>query len=114
MTNNQDNRDLDLLIKNMAAGHQAELPAPGLVWWRAQILRKQAEKERVERPLAIMRMITVGMCVVAILALWVSQRQSLWDLLRSSGLVSLLPFLLGGLALTAAFIALLWRITARA
>src|SRR5689334_15949435 len=95
--------NLDQLIKQMADGHQAELPAPSLVWWRAQVLKKQEEKERVERPLAIMRMVAVGICVVAIVALWVSQGQGLWNFLRSPGMLDLLPFLLGGFAITAAF-----------
>ena len=47
--------EFDSLIKKMAADHQPELPSPGVIWWRAQILKKQAEKERIERPLTIMR-----------------------------------------------------------
>lgn len=58
---------LDSLIKQMAEGHQSELPAPGLIWWRAQILRKQREQERIERPLRIMRLIAV-VVVLAVLA----------------------------------------------
>jgi hypothetical protein len=54
---------LDLLIRKMAQEHQAHLPSPGLVWWRAQIQKKFAEKERVERPLMIMRTVAVIVCV---------------------------------------------------
>ncbi|HKD82234.1 MAG TPA: hypothetical protein VKH81_21255 [Candidatus Angelobacter sp.] len=106
MTNDHD---LDLLIKNMAADHQPELPSPGLIWWRAQILKKQAEKERIERPVMIMRMIAAAMCLLVVIALWVSQGSSVWDSLSRSGLLFLLPVLLAAVILTAAFLALMWR-----
>jgi hypothetical protein len=105
--------DLDLLIKKMAGGHQPELPSPGLIWWRAQILTKQAQKERIERPVMIMRLVAGAMCLLVVVGLWVAQGRTLWDSLGNSGLLPLLPLLLGGVALTAAFLALMWRITAR-
>jgi hypothetical protein len=105
--------DLDLLIKKMAAGHQPELPSPGLIWWRAQILAKQAQKERIERPVAIMRLIAGAMCLLVVVGLWVSQGRTLWDSMGGSNLLTLLPLLLGGAALTAVFLAVMWRITAR-
>ena len=52
--------EFDSLIKKMAAEHQPELPSPGLIWWRAQIFKKQAEKERIERPLTIMRLVAAA------------------------------------------------------
>lgn len=107
------NNELDLLIKKMAAGHQPELPSPGLVWWRAQILKKQAQKERIERPVNIMRLVAAAMCVVVVIGLWASQGSALWNFLGSSVLLTLLPFLLGGVLLTAAILAVMWRITAR-
>lgn len=54
---------LDFLIKNMARQHEPELPSPGLIWWRAQIQKKLAEKERIERPIMIMRTAAVAVCV---------------------------------------------------
>jgi hypothetical protein len=45
----------DFLVKTMAQEHQPELPSPGVIWWRAQIEKKLAEKERVERPMVMMR-----------------------------------------------------------
>jgi hypothetical protein len=105
--------DLDLFIKKMAATHQPELPSPGLIWWRAQILKKQAQKERIERPLTIMRVAAAAICLVVVIGLWVSQGSALWNLLNSSGLLTLLPFLLGGAVFTGAFVALMWRVTAR-
>ncbi len=62
-------RDVQLnsMIQQMAWQHQPELPSPGEIWWRARIQKKFAEKERIERPLVIMRMLagTVGLVVVA-------------------------------------------------
>ena len=47
--------DLDAILKKMAAEHRPPLPGPGLVWFRAQLLRKAQQKERIERPLVFMR-----------------------------------------------------------
>ena len=64
--------ELDSLLKQMADSHQAELPSPGLIWWRAQVLRKQKEKQRIERPLTIMRGVAAAACVAAFLIFLVS------------------------------------------
>jgi hypothetical protein len=84
-----------------------------LVWWRAQILKKQAQKERIERPVTIMRMVAAALCLVVVVALWLSQGSKLWQLLDGSVLLALLPVLVGGAVLTAAILAVMWRITAR-
>ncbi len=47
--------DLDAILKQMATEHQPQLPSPGLIWFRAQIVRKAWQKERIERPLVMMR-----------------------------------------------------------
>jgi len=64
--------ELDALLKRMAEDHRPELPSPGLIWWRAQILRKQKEKELIERPLIVMRGVAAATCMVALLALLIS------------------------------------------
>ena len=66
---------LDFLIKNMARQHQPELPSPGLIWWRAQIQKKLAEKERIERPIMIMRIAAVAVCLGMVLGFVVANRQ---------------------------------------
>jgi hypothetical protein len=66
-----DQFELDALLKQMAEEHQPQLPAPGLIWWRAQILKKQSEKELVERPLIIMRGLAVITCLIALVVLLV-------------------------------------------
>lgn len=78
------NKDQQLisLIQQMAQQHQAELPGPGVIWWRAQIQRKLAEKERIERPLVIMRMLATVGCLVLVAAAvgtgWVNWKQILF------------------------------------
>jgi hypothetical protein len=47
--------DLDAILKQMATEHRPQLPSPGLIWFRAQIVRKASQKERIERPLVMMR-----------------------------------------------------------
>jgi hypothetical protein len=60
-----DDSTLNFLLKQMAEDHQPELPSPGLIWWRAQILRKQQEKDRIERPMIIMRWLAAAVCAAA-------------------------------------------------
>jgi hypothetical protein len=63
-----NDRTLDLLLKEMAASHQPQLPSPGLIWWRAQLYKKQNEKERIERPVIVMQqvaaIVSATICVV--------------------------------------------------
>jgi hypothetical protein len=103
--------EFDSLIKKMAAEHQPELPSPGLIWWRAQILKKQAEKERIERPVTIMRALAVVICLVVVVALWASQSDGIRDVFSRAGLVSFAPLLIGGTVIGIAFIALMWWTT---
>jgi hypothetical protein len=64
-----DNSQLDSLLKQMAEDHRPDLPSPGLIWWRAQILRKQQERARIERPVQIMRMVAAVVCLVVFASL---------------------------------------------
>jgi hypothetical protein len=64
---NSNNVQFDSLMKQMAQDHQPQLPDPGIIWWRAQILKKQADKERIERPLVFMRLAAATICVVVIM-----------------------------------------------
>lgn len=68
MSKPTDNQ-LNFLIRNMAQRHQAELPSPGLIWWRAQIQKKLAAKERIERPMMIMRVLVWAVCLMAFVAI---------------------------------------------
>ena len=62
---NDKDLQLNSMIQQMARQHQPELPSPGVIWWRARLQKKFADKERIERPLVIMRMLagTVGLVV---------------------------------------------------
>jgi hypothetical protein len=103
--------ELDSLIKKMADDHQPALPSPGLIWWRAEILQKQEEKARAERPFTIMRMVVTAVLLVVIVALWSSQSELLRDVI---GRLSVLPFLLAGAVLGVGVMALMWWTTSEA
>jgi di/tricarboxylate transporter len=91
---------LDSLIKQMAQEHQLELPSPGVIWWRAQIQKKIADKERIERPLVIMRQLTAVVWVVAFLFLLVAYGRTgsaLFPLFAAVAVVVLIGALAAGL-----------------
>jgi hypothetical protein len=98
---------LDSLLKQMAEDHQPELPSPGLIWWRAQILRKQQERARIERPVMIMRLVATLVCVLVLAALVASDWQQFQALLGSESWL-LLP--VGIVILTTSLVSasLLW------
>lgn len=100
--------EFDSLIKKMAADHQPELPSPGVIWWRAQILKKQAEKERIERPFAIMRALAAVLCLLFVVGLWLSQAGGIRAIfIRADGF----PFasiLIAGVAIGIGCIGLIW------
>ena len=78
---NKDSQ-LDSLLKQTADDHHPQLPSPGLIWWRAQILRKQQEKARIERPVRIMRMLAT-MVFLVVLAVLVSENTELFRTLST-------------------------------
>jgi hypothetical protein len=106
--------EFDSLIKKMAAGHEAEhleLPSPGVIWWRAQILKKQAEAERIERPAQIMRGFAVVISLVVLAALWGSEVIGIRGIF-SVNAVPFAPFLILGAAVGIALIGvMLWSAT---
>jgi len=103
---NEKDLQLNAMIQDMAQRHQPELPSPGVIWWRAQIQKKFAEKDRIERPMAIMRLLagTVELVIAAYLVL--NYRAQLVGSTGFSGILfllcllalgSLIMFLLAGL-----------------
>jgi hypothetical protein len=84
---------LDCLIKKMAQDHRPELPSPDLIWWRAQILKKQVQKERIERPMMIMRMLAATVCLAVFLGLaskmWLNTVPLVMPLVIGAGVLSL-------------------------
>jgi hypothetical protein len=99
---------LDSLLKQMAEDHQPELPSPGLIWWRAQIIRKQQERARIERPVMIMRLVATLACIVVLAVVVASDWQQFQALLGSESWLLLLP--VGIVILTASLVSasLLW------
>jgi hypothetical protein len=92
--------ELDVLLKRMAEVHQPQLPTPGLIWWRAQILKKQKEKELIERPLIIMHGLATITCLIALLVLLVGN----WSQLEGapgSATHLLMPLLIIALSVSA-------------
>jgi len=82
--------EFDSLVKNMAMEHQPELPSPGVIWWRAQILKKQAKAERIERPAKIMRAFAVIISLVVVAGLWSNEVNGTHGITR----VELFPLML--------------------
>jgi hypothetical protein len=103
--------EFDSLMKKMAADHQPELPSPGVIWWRAQILKKQAEKERIERPLTIMRTLAAVLCLAVVVGLWISYAGEIGTILnRTSGFL-FVSIVIAGVLIGIACIGLMWGIT---
>jgi hypothetical protein len=93
---------LDSLLKQIADNHHPQLPSPSLIWWRAQILRKQQEQARIERPVRIMRMIGIVVCLV-VLAVLMGTNRELFTMLSTKENWLLLP--LGIVLLVASLVA---------
>ena len=113
---NLRNNDLefDFLIKKMAADHRPELPSSDVIWWRAQILKKQAEKERIERPVFIMRIAVAVLFPLVLVGLLSNEAGSLRDALARLGAFPFLPLLLAGAVLALVVMALMWWTTSEA
>lgn len=67
-----NDNQLDALLTEMGAQaektSESQLPSAGQIWFRAQIQRKLRRRERIERPLVVMRAIAVAICLAAALA----------------------------------------------
>jgi prepilin signal peptidase PulO-like enzyme (type II secretory pathway) len=100
--------EFDSLIKKMAADHQPELPSPGVIWWRAQILKKQAEKERIELPFTIMRALVAVLCVVVVVGLWISQAEGISAIFNHTNGFPFAPLLVVGAVIGIGCVGLIW------
>ena len=75
---------LDSILKQMAAADEPQLPGPRQIWFRAEIQRKARQRERIERPLLVMRGIAAAVCLAAFAAValsnlaWLRQTFSGW------------------------------------
>jgi hypothetical protein len=92
--------------------HRPQLASPGLIWFRAQIVRKAWQKERIERPLVVMRGLA-GLTGAVILLLLVAGKGQMQDAMDHRSWF-LLPLLL--LTITASLASgaiLLWSTAKR-
>ena len=103
-----------LFRSKMAAGHQAELPSPDVIWWRAQILKKQAEKQRIERPVAIMRIAAAALFLLVVVWLLTNEAGSMRDAWGLLGALPFVPLLLAAAVIGLVAIALMWWTTSEA
>ena len=85
--------DLDAILKKMAAEHRPQLPSPGLIWFRAQLLRKAQQKQRIERPLIFMRLLAALAAGVILLAFVAADWAEFQDAMNHASRL-LLPLLL--------------------
>jgi len=116
MNNDLQNNDLqfDFLIKKMAAEHKPELPSPDVIWWRAQILKKQAEKQRVERPVTIMRIAAAALSLLVLVWLLTNEAGSMRDAWGRLGAFPFVPLLIAGAVIGLVVMALMWWTTSEA
>jgi hypothetical protein len=61
------------------ASRTAVLPAPGALWWRAQVRRRQGAFERITRPIAVAEKIALVAAVAGLLCLAAWQWSSISD-----------------------------------
>jgi hypothetical protein len=105
--------EFDSFIKKMAADHQAELPSPGAIWWRAQILKRQAEKERIERPFTIMRALAAVLCLIVVVSLWITQADAISAVFNPAGGLPFASISIVGVVIGIGCIGLMWWSTSR-
>lgn len=78
-------KDVVLVVRALRQSRNAaiqapHLPSPGLLWWRAQIRRRNVAIERVTRTVAVAEAVAVLLVVVAAIALieWQHQHLAGW------------------------------------
>jgi len=104
----RNDSDLDAILKQMAAEHRPQLPSPGLIWFRAQLLRKAQQKERIERPMVVMRGLAGLTCAVIFLLVAASSWEKMQDGMGQQGWLLLPLVLLTFGASLASGVILLW------
>ncbi|HXZ26789.1 MAG TPA: hypothetical protein VEG08_02200 [Terriglobales bacterium] len=101
-----DDPKFDSLMKRMAEEHPPALPSPNLIWWRAQVLKKYEQKQRIERPFTIMRLVAALVCLELAAAVWAVYGQHLS--LPRAWLWLAVPAGMVVVTATVASVALLW------
>ena len=88
------------------ARNEAEknLPSPGLIWWKSEILAKRTASERATRPIAVFEKIAYAVGALGLFGFvawnwstidrWLAPLESMWTQMSSMGATPLLnPFL---------------------
>ena len=103
-----NDNQLDSLLKEIGAdaakASAAQLPAAGQIWFRAEIQRRLRRRERIERPLVVMRGIAVAICLAAALVFGVELRTAAGN----SFSLPLLVIVFAAIAAIAAFLLAIW------
>jgi hypothetical protein len=88
--------------ERMIAAQEARLESPGVLWWRAQLRRRNAAIERIGRPLVGAQIFAWAVCLVAaaLYLLWQARRGFDWfawlgEVPRALHLGALVPGSLG-------------------
>jgi hypothetical protein len=72
-----------------AAAAQAQLPAPGAIWWRAQLRRRSAAVERVGKPIFGAYIFAMGIAVLVAAVAIISQARHWLDWMAQAQLADL-------------------------
>src|SRR5438477_7185468 len=71
--------------ERIRATGEARLEPPGVLWWRAQLRRRNAALERIERPFLGAQILALGVCIAAATAYMVSLTRRGFDWLAWLG-----------------------------
>ena len=103
-----NDNQLDSLLKKMGAdaakAGAPQLPGAAQIWFRAEIQRKLRRRERIERPLVVMRGIAVAICLAVALLFGGELRAAAGN----SFALPLLVVVLAVIAAIAAFLLAIW------
>lgn len=81
-------KELLLLTQTLQQARQevmsmAQLPSPGLLWWKAQIRRRQKLIERAEKPVAFFEVLAIAATLLVIVTVAISERSTMANWLGS-------------------------------
>ena len=92
-----NDEQLGAILKGMGAeaarASETQLPSAGQIWFRAQISRRMRRRERIERPLEVMRGIAMAICLAAVLVFAFRDMSALRALVSGSYVLPLLAMI---------------------
>lgn len=82
----------DARAESASAAHIAQLPPPGVLWWRAQLRRRNAAVERINKPIVGAQIFAFAITLLIGVACVLSQaKQGLHWLMLAKGWLAALP-----------------------